>query len=142
MKRILCIALAVVMLTGCGGNKKPDGLSDEAYENAKIAIETVDNYTSGKKDAESSAKELYNIEIDTERLYDSEYLLSLKRNENGHLIDSLDEFPKDISVTVYISDIRSAMSSLYLDIGIESRLFLEDTIIEEKDKLEDLIEYR
>lgn len=139
MKRIVCIALAAVMLTGCGGNKKPDGLSDEAYENAKIAIETVDNYTSGKNDAESSAKELYNIEIDTERLSDSEYLLSLERDKDGNAIDSSEEFPKDVSVDMYIFDIRTTMSSISLDIKEEARTSMENMMIEEREKLENLI---
>lgn len=143
MKKILILLILCVLLVGCGKSEseKPQDISEEAYLDAIDAIEIVDAYSDEKCDAEKAIKDLYEIDVDTDSLLDSEYLMSLERNENNELIDEKMEYPRDISVYASIFDIQTQMSTLRLDIGEENKEKAVDSVMELRDELANKINY-
>lgn len=60
MKRIVCMLLVsalLLSLVGCG-SKRMSGISDDAYDLGLAALETTDDFISGKIDAETARDNL------------------------------------------------------------------------------------
>lgn len=111
MKRLILSIIALsLILCGCGGDKKPDDISREAYEKAAETIDAIDLYLDEKTDLDKTLDKLYEIDVDVS--LDEEYMLSLERNENDELIDNTLEFPRDCAIYVDIFDIRTVISTL------------------------------
>ncbi|MCM1237247.1 MAG: hypothetical protein NC489_44835 [Ruminococcus flavefaciens] len=71
LKKVIVISLCCILLVGCGGNKKPDDVSQETYDLAVYTIKVVDLYLNGEAtldDTYSKTKEM-KVKFD----YDSEY---------------------------------------------------------------------
>ena len=144
MKKTLILLISCVLLIGCGKSEseKPQDISEEAYLDALDAVEIADAYSDEKYDVEKAITDLYEIDVDTDSLLDSEYLMSLERNENNELIDEKMEYPRDISVYVSIFDIQTQMSTLRLDVGEENKEKAVDSVMELRDELADKINYK
>lgn len=79
MKKVLIGIMALILgvfIVGCGGNKKPDGVSQETYDLAIYTIKVVDLYLNGEASLEDTYSKIK--EINVEIGYDSEY----KQNSN------------------------------------------------------------
>lgn len=140
-KKLLLVVIMCCLLVGCG-NKKPDDVSDKAYSDAVKTIDIMGAYSDGKYDEEEIIHELYEIEIDTDKLFDEEYLNSLERNSEGELVDNSSQYPRDVSVYVDIVDIRIQMSTLELDIGENNKKDSINTAMEIKEELAETINYK
>lgn len=112
MKRVIACFLVIILCLGlfaCGG--KPEGLSDDQYDAAIKAVETVDKYLDGKMDSEEAYDEINSISH------------QFDRGEDDH-------------INVGLVDVQ--LSSLLVDLLGDSS---DKTIKEDRDKLADLINY-
>ena len=112
MKRVVASFLVIILCLGlfaCGG--KPEGLSDNQYDAAIKAVETVDKYLDGKMDAE----------------------------EANEVIDDIEgQFDWDDEDSSDVSAVDSRLSLLQADLMGDSS---DKAIKEDRDKLADLINY-
>lgn len=66
MKKVLIgimVLILCVFTLGCGGNKKPDGISDDMYEKAVYAIKVVDLYLNGEATQDETYEKIKAIKI-------------------------------------------------------------------------------
>lgn len=66
MKKVLIgimVLMICVFIVGCGGNKKPDGVSDDMYEKAVYAIKVVDLYLNGEATQDETYEKIKAIKI-------------------------------------------------------------------------------
>lgn len=88
MKKItVTLFLFLTLISGCGGNEKPNGLSDEMYESAIYAIKAVDLYLDAESTIEETKEKLDSILPEYESIDEGDsYVWSLI---NGLSIDAL-----------------------------------------------------
>lgn len=65
MKKALCAFLCCIILVSCSacGSKRMDGISDDAYRYGLAALETADDYISGKIAGETAKDNLSRVSI-------------------------------------------------------------------------------
>ena len=66
MKKVLIGIMALILCVfavGCGGNKKPDGVSDDMYEKATYAIKVVDLYLNGEATQDETYEKIKTIKL-------------------------------------------------------------------------------
>lgn len=143
MKKLLFVLAICCLIVGCGDKQEiPEGISEEAYSHATKTVKIMEDYSAGKLDGEETITELYEIEIDTDKLFDEEYFNSLERNSEGELVDNSSKYPRDVSVYVSILDIRTQMSTIRLDIKDEDKKESINLAMEITDELAEKINYK
>lgn len=113
-KRIMSICLVILILVGitaCGG--KPRGMSDNAYEVGKNAVNVAEDYLSGVISADTASEKL-------RRLYD--------------------QIPKSDDESIYDISIRSSILFLQLQIGNVDKSWHTTTTADVRDELNKLKE--
>lgn len=115
MKKIIAILMmGIMLLYGCGGNGKPNGLSDEMYESAVYAIKAVDLYLNAESTIDDTKEKLNNILPEYENI-NEEYQ---KDSHVWNLINglSIDTFGVHVG-TQDISDLKKSRDELAKEIN-------------------------
>ena len=144
MKKIIGIVICVLLLAGCGNKigEKPDDISEEAYEDAILAVNTIDSYKDNDVDLDQALDSIYEIDLDSDLLFDQEYYNSLSRNENNDLIDNNANYPRDVEIYYTILDIKTGLSTLRLELEDEEKDEITQTIMDFRDDLVNTVNYK
>lgn len=130
---IISLILACVLITGCGGNGKPENISDDIYEKAIEAITIFDSYKNGEINSEECFKELYGVDVESKLLEKKDG----KWTYNGAEISD-----DDAEVYCGIVDLRINFPSPYLELNEEQINHLEEVTIEARNGLAEKINYK
>lgn len=144
MKKIIGIVICVLLLAGCGNKigEKPDDISEEAYEDAILAVNTIDSYKDNDVDLDQALDSIYEIDLDSDLLFDQEYYNSLSRNENNDLIDNNANYPRDVEIYYTILDIQTGLSTLRLELENKEKDEIMQTITDFRDDLVNTVNYK